>query len=151
MPLFDASAFRMQIVKSAIVFKINKQTSRALSMQCDVPIYLSLFLSLFQSKKKIPVHVTIMSTPRFAIIGAGPGGLTLARILQHNGMQCTIFELDQNRSTRDQGAIVDLHRQMGQLALREAGLFDDFQEHSLPGAEAMKLIKSDGRVFWDEE
>ncbi|CAF9912769.1 MAG: hypothetical protein ALECFALPRED_008301 [Alectoria fallacina] len=92
-----------------------------------------------------------MSTPRFAIIGAGPGGLTLARILQHNGMQCTIFELDQNRSTRDQGAIVDLHRQMGQLALREAGLFDDFQEHSLPGAEAMKLIKSDGRVFWDEE
>lgn len=45
---------------------------------------------------------------------------------------------------------MDLHRQMGQLALREAGVFDDFQEHSLPGAEAMKLIKSDGRVFWDE-
>ena len=46
---------------------------------------------------------------------------------------------------------MDLHRQMGQLALREAGLFDDFQEHSLPGAEAMKLIKSGGRVFWDED
>jgi 2-polyprenyl-6-methoxyphenol hydroxylase-like FAD-dependent oxidoreductase len=91
-----------------------------------------------------------MPIPRIAIIGAGPGGLTFARILQHNGMQCTIFELDQNRSIRDQGGIVDLHSESGQLALREAGLFEEFQKHSLPAAEAMKLIKSDGRVAWDE-
>ena len=45
---------------------------------------------------------------------------------------------------------MDLHREMGQLALREAGLFEDFQKHSLPAAEAMKLVKSDGRVMWDE-
>ncbi len=65
-------------------------------------------------------------------------------------MQCTIFELDRDRSTRDQGGIVDLHRDMGQLALREAGLLEQFHKHSLPAAEAMKLVKSDGRVFWDE-
>src|SRR5450432_3199784 len=91
-----------------------------------------------------------MSAPRIAIIGAGPGGLTLSRILQHNGMQSTIFELDRDRSTRDQGGMVVLHPQSGQLALREAGLFEDIQKHARPGAEAMKLIKSDGRVFWDE-
>ncbi|CAF9932171.1 hypothetical protein IMSHALPRED_008820 [Imshaugia aleurites] len=91
-----------------------------------------------------------MSAPRIAIIGAGPGGLTLACILRRNGMQCNVFELDHDRSARDQGGIVDLHREMGQLALREAGLFEDFQKHSLPAAEAMKLVKSDGRVFWDE-
>lgn len=91
-----------------------------------------------------------MSTPRIAIVGAGPGGLTLASILQHNGMPCTLFELDRDRSSRDQGGIVDLHRETGQLALREAGLFEDFQKHSLPAAEAMKLVKSDGRVMWDE-
>lgn len=60
------------------------------------------------------------------------------------------FELDQDRSTRDQAGMVDLYPGSGQLALLEAGLFEDFQKHSLPAAEAMKLIKSDDRIFWDE-
>ena len=74
----------------------------------------------------------------------------LASILQQKGMECTLFERDQDRSTRDQGGIVDLHREMGQLALSEAGLIEDFRKHSLPAVEAMKLMKSDGRVMWDE-
>ena len=74
----------------------------------------------------------------------------LASLLQHNGMHCTIFELDKDRFARDQGGIIDLHPESGQLALREAGLFEKFEKHLLPGAEAMKLIKSDGTVRWDE-
>ena len=74
----------------------------------------------------------------------------LASLLQHNGIQCSIFELDKDRSTRSQGGIIDLHPESGQLALREAGLFKEFEKHLLPGAEAMKLIKSDGTVRWDE-
>ena len=74
----------------------------------------------------------------------------LASLLQHNGMQCSIFELDKDRSTRSQGGIIDLHPESGQLALRKAGLFKEFEKHLLPGAEAMKLIKSDGTVRWDE-
>jgi len=91
-----------------------------------------------------------MSLPHIAIIGAGPGGLMLARILQHHGMKCTIFELDKDRTAREQGGMVDLHAESGQLALREAGLFEEFEKHSLPAAEAQKLIKSDGRILWDE-
>ena len=74
----------------------------------------------------------------------------LASLLQHHGKQCTIFELDKDRSTRSQGGIIDLHPESGQLALREAGLFEEFEKHLLPGAEAMKLVKSDGTVRWDE-
>ena len=74
----------------------------------------------------------------------------LASLLQHNGIPCTIFELDKDCSTRSQGGIIDLHPESGQLALREAGLFEEFEKHLLPGAEAMKLIKCDGTVRWDE-
>lgn len=74
----------------------------------------------------------------------------LASLLQHNGIRYTIFELDKDRSTRSQGGIIDLHPESGQLALHEAGLFKEFEKHLLPGAEAMKLIKSDGTVRWDE-
>ena len=91
-----------------------------------------------------------MPAPRIAIIGAGPGGLTIASILQHGGMECTVFELDKDRFVRDQGGIVDLHPGSGQLALHEAGLIEAFHKHSLPAAEAMKLIKSAGTVRWDE-
>ncbi|KAF7858927.1 hypothetical protein EAF04_008968 [Stromatinia cepivora] len=91
-----------------------------------------------------------MPVPKIAIAGAGPGGLTLARLLQHNGIKCTIFELDPNRNARSQGGLIDLHGDMGQRALREAGLIEEFQKHSLPEADSMKLVKADGTVVWDE-
>lgn len=87
---------------------------------------------------------------RIAIIGAGPAGLTLARLLQINNIPCTIFELDASPNERDQGGTVDLHPRGGQLALREAGLIDEFKRLSRPEGEAMKLVKSDGTVLFDE-
>jgi 2-polyprenyl-6-methoxyphenol hydroxylase-like FAD-dependent oxidoreductase len=130
--------------------------------QQSISIYLSLLLlpiAFSDSKTTIPrLYLTTnqptnqktMSKPRIAIIGAGLGGLTLARLLQHNGMQCTVFELDPDRSARSQGGMVDLHAGSGQLALREAGLFDAFTTHAVPGADAMKLMRADGRILWDE-
>ena len=46
--------------------------------------------------------------------------------------------------------MVDLHGDSRQIVLREAGLFDDFQKHARPAAEAMKLVRSDGTLCWDE-
>ncbi|QSZ36197.1 hypothetical protein DSL72_007322 [Monilinia vaccinii-corymbosi] len=91
-----------------------------------------------------------MPAPKIAIAGAGPGGLTLARLLQRSGIKYTIFELDTDRNARSQGGLVDLHADMGQRALREAGLIEEFRKHSLPEADSMKLVKADGTVVWDE-
>lgn len=91
-----------------------------------------------------------MSNLRIAIIGAGPAGLTLARLLQINKMTCTVFELDKGPGDRDQGGTVDLHEKGGQLALREAGLLEQFKRLSRPEGEALKLMKFDGTVVYDE-
>lgn len=61
------------------------------------------------------------------IVGGGPGGLTLARILITRGIAVTVFELDEHPLARSQGGSLDLHAESGQLALREAGLEEQFK------------------------
>ena len=61
------------------------------------------------------------------IIGGGPGGLTLARILAQHGVAATLFELDEHALARPQGGSLDLHAESGQRALREAGLEAPFK------------------------
>lgn len=90
-----------------------------------------------------------MSHLRTAIIGAGPAGLALARLLQVNKLSCTVFELDASSLTRDQGGTIDLHGNAGQRVLREAGLSEELKKHARPEGEAMKLIKYDGRIVLD--
>ena len=87
---------------------------------------------------------------KIGIIGAGPAGLVLARLLQQNGITCTIFELDHSPEKRDQGGSLDLHPQDGQLALREAGLFEQFLQHARVEGEARKVVTFNGEVLWDD-
>ncbi|CAL9672013.1 FAD-dependent oxidoreductase [Streptomyces sp. enrichment culture] len=63
---------------------------------------------------------------RISIIGAGPGGLTCARVLQRHGIAATVYDRDPDAAARDQGGSLDLHEEDGQLALREAGLLEEF-------------------------
>ncbi len=62
-----------------------------------------------------------------AIIGGGPGGLTLARILANKRIQATVYELDEHALARPQGGSLDLHETSGLRALEEAGLLDGFR------------------------
>jgi 2-polyprenyl-6-methoxyphenol hydroxylase-like FAD-dependent oxidoreductase len=62
-----------------------------------------------------------------AIIGGGPGGLTLARVLSTRGIAATVFELDEHALARPQGGTLDLHEGSGLLALRHAGLAAGFK------------------------
>lgn len=90
------------------------------------------------------------SAPRhkIAIIGAGPVSLTLANILQNNSIQFTIFEAAD--SFRTSGGSLDLHPESGQLALKEADLWDAFVQNSRPEADCDKIVDLSGEVLWDE-
>ena len=91
-----------------------------------------------------------MSSPPhtpIAIIGAGPVGLTLASILQNNHIPFTLYEA--SSSIRSQGGSLDLHPSSGQLALREAGLWDAFTRLSRPESDVQKIVALDGEVLWD--
>jgi len=93
------------------------------------------------------VTVEDMSTHhRIAIIGAGLGGLTAARVLQVNGIDAGLFELEPSAETRVQGGMLDIHEENGQQALRAAGLYDEFRKIIHAGGEAMRLVGSDGTV-----
>ncbi|KAH8690005.1 putative salicylate hydroxylase [Talaromyces proteolyticus] len=69
-------------------------------------------------------------TPKIAIIGAGPAGLTLASILYRNGITSTVFESDESPSARPQGGSLDLHPQTGQAALDACGLTPQFKKYA---------------------
>ncbi|MEU8461552.1 NAD(P)/FAD-dependent oxidoreductase [Streptomyces sp. NPDC029003] len=87
--------------------------------------------------------------PRIAIIGAGPGGLTCARVLQRHGLTATVYEGDASPAARDQGGTLDLHPRSGQEALRRAGLLEEFLALSRPEGQQMRLVGRDGRLLFD--
>jgi 2-polyprenyl-6-methoxyphenol hydroxylase-like FAD-dependent oxidoreductase len=89
----------------------------------------------------------IDSTVRVAVVGAGPGGLTCARILRHEGIAVTVFDQDASPDARAQGGSLDMHADSGQIALREAGLLDRFFALCRPEAQAMRMLDRTGRVL----
>jgi 2-polyprenyl-6-methoxyphenol hydroxylase-like FAD-dependent oxidoreductase len=64
---------------------------------------------------------------QIAIVGAGPGGLTLARILHLHGIPATVFEREAFCTARSQGGSLDMHADTGQFAIQSAGLSTEFQ------------------------
>lgn len=89
------------------------------------------------------------SSPSIAVVGGGLSGLVLARILQQHDIACTVYELDATVDARRQGGLLDLHVESGQLALREAGLYEQFRQLTRPQAEALRVMDKAGTVFID--
>jgi len=87
---------------------------------------------------------------QIAIIGAGPGGLTLARLLQMHGAKVKVFERDINQFAPAQGTTLNLNEGSGLSALRAAGLMDAFELVYRPGAEKMLFVDAQAAVIIDE-
>ncbi|MGW7264524.1 FAD-dependent oxidoreductase [Streptomyces sp. NPDC054842] len=85
---------------------------------------------------------------RIAIVGAGPGGLTCARILQRHDIPVTVYDSDAGPDVRNQGGTLDLHEDDGQIALREAGLLDEFFRLSRPEGQEMRQLDPAGTLLF---
>jgi 2-polyprenyl-6-methoxyphenol hydroxylase-like FAD-dependent oxidoreductase len=92
--------------------------------------------------------MTTAPAPRIAVVGAGPGGLTCARILQRHGIAVTVYDRDGGPADRNQGGTLDLHDEDGQIALREAGLLDDFFRLSRPEGQEMRQLDPAGTLHF---
>lgn len=86
---------------------------------------------------------------RIAVVGAGPAGLTFARVLHRHGHPVTVLERDPAPDARPPGGTLDLHEGLGQRALDKAGLLADFQALARPEGQAMRILAPDGTVLRD--
>ena len=92
----------------------------------------------------------LLENKQVAIIGAGPGGLTLAKLLQLEGVSVKVYERDLNRTARTQGGTLDLHWESGLKALEKAGLMDAFKSNYRAGNDRLRIIDKNATIVFDE-
>jgi len=87
----------------------------------------------------------LLKDKKVSIIGAGPVGLTMARLLQQNGVSATVFERDRDPEARIWGGTLDLHKDSGQLAMKRAGLLEQYYELALP--MGINMADENGKIL----
>ncbi|WP_333889155.1 NAD(P)/FAD-dependent oxidoreductase [Sphingobacterium siyangense] len=92
----------------------------------------------------------LLENKTVAIIGGGPGGLTLARLLQQKGISVKVYERDVNRTVRVQGATLDLHFESGLKALEAAGLLEVFKTAYRPDNDRYRVVDKNGTIYFDD-
>ncbi|WP_281635635.1 FAD-dependent oxidoreductase [Flavobacterium marginilacus] len=92
----------------------------------------------------------LLQNKKIAIIGGGPGGLTLAKLLQLKEVNVNVYERDINKDARVQGSPLDLHEESGLAAITEAGLLNEFKKNYMPGADRLQIMNEQAAVFFSD-
>ncbi|KAK3344198.1 tetracycline resistance protein from transposon [Lasiosphaeria hispida] len=89
------------------------------------------------------------NSPKIAIIGAGPAGCMLARLLHLANISVTVFEGEASPNYRSQGGTLDLHTTTGLAAVKEAGLFDQFLSKARYDGDSMQFTDKNLKVLFE--
>ena len=102
-------------------------------------------MGLFLDKNLVPRQSRMV--PKVAIIGGGPGGLTLSRLLHRISIPNVVYEQEGRFSARSQGGTLDLHKDSGQHALHRAGLFESFTKIMRQDDQGLRIADKTGKLF----
>lgn len=91
-----------------------------------------------------------LKNKKIAIVGGGPGGLTVAKLLQLKGADVSVYERDLNKDARVQGSPLDLHDESGMAAITKANLLAAFKANFLPRADRMKVMNEQAAIFFSD-
>ncbi len=92
----------------------------------------------------------LLQNKTIAIVGGGPAGLTLARLLQLKDVNVKVYERDLNKDARVQGSPLDMHEESGLAAIRKANLLDEFKMYYRPGADRMVIADEQAKIHFSD-
>ncbi|MES2268742.1 MAG: FAD-dependent monooxygenase [Bacteroidota bacterium] len=92
----------------------------------------------------------LLLNKQIAIIGGGPGGLTLARLLQLKGANVKVYERDLNKDARIAGSPLDMHEGSGMAAISEAGLMKELKNNFSPGADKKVITDEKAKILFSD-
>ena len=92
----------------------------------------------------------MIQNKQIAIVGAGPGGLTLARLLQLKGANVKVYERDFNKGARVQGSPLDMHEESGWAALCKANLTEAFKKNIRRGADKKVIVNERAEIIFSD-
>ncbi|MFC0541303.1 FAD-dependent oxidoreductase [Kutzneria chonburiensis] len=86
-----------------------------------------------------------------AILGAGPAGLALARLLHLRGIACAVYERDADRRARTQGGSLDLGSESGLRTITACGLTEEFRRYARPQGQHTNYFDRHGTLLLETD
>jgi 2-polyprenyl-6-methoxyphenol hydroxylase-like FAD-dependent oxidoreductase len=99
---------------------------------------------------KPQVNGMLIQNKKIGIVGGGPSGLTLARLLQQKGANVNVYERDLNKDARVQGSPLDMHEGSGSAAIRKANLSDEFTMNIRQGADKKIMVNERAEIIFSD-